>query len=90
MKYADVGVPTPAVLGRFVGMGPGDWLIMTIGPVKVVVMPVLGSFSFVHFDRLIDRFISGLTTALGDADRIAINVQETTLNRKPQDTFGRR
>lgn len=48
-----------------------------------MMLPVFGSFFFVHFDRLIDGFIYGLTTILlNDVVRIAINVQEATLSRE--------
>lgn len=39
-------------------MRPKSWLVVII----IMMLPVFGSFFFVHFDRLIDRFIYGLTT----------------------------
>lgn len=41
----------------------------------VMTLPVFGSFFFMHFDRIISRFIYGLTTILlGDVVRIAIDI----------------
>lgn len=60
-------------------MKPRDWLVVII----VMMLPVFGSFFFVHFDRFIDRFVYGLITILlGDVDKIAINIQEATLSRE--------
>lgn len=47
----------------------------------VMMLPLFGSFFFVRFDRIIDRFIYGLITILlSDVDRIAINIEEATLS----------
>lgn len=60
-------------------MKPRDWLVLII----VMMLPVFGSFLFVHFDRFIDRLVYGLITILlGDVDKIAINIQEATLSRE--------
>lgn len=60
-------------------MRPKSWLVVIL----IMMLPVFGSFFFVHFDRLIDRFIYGLSTILlSDVVRIAIDIQEATLSRE--------